>query len=129
MLVIETATCRYATDVKTRHYPHAATCLARSATARHDAVMGIMQSLRHVDQRVIRTRRSDESRRDYLARLGSRTEAFTPREVYAELVVLHDKVATLEATVVRLQAEAAAAPSGWVPIHEPAIPAATSDRD
>lgn len=68
--------------------------------------MGIMQSLRHVDQRVTRTRRGDESQRDYLARLGAnRIEAFVPREVYAELVQLHDRVATLEATVARLQAE------------------------
>lgn len=68
--------------------------------------MGIMQSLRRVDQRVARTRRDDESQRDYLARLGDRrVEFYVPREVYAELVQLHDKVATLEATVARLQTE------------------------
>lgn len=70
--------------------------------------MGIMQSLRQVDQRVIRARgrRGDESQRDYLARLSAHgIEAFVQREVYAELVELHDKVATLEATVARLQAE------------------------
>jgi hypothetical protein len=68
--------------------------------------MGIMQSLRRVDQRVARTRRDDESQRDYLARLGDRrVEIYVPREVYAELVQLHDKMATLEATVARLQAE------------------------
>lgn len=68
--------------------------------------MGIMQSLRRVDQRVTGTRRDDESQRDYLARLGDkRTVVYVPREVYAELVQLHDKMATLEATVARLQAE------------------------
>lgn len=68
--------------------------------------MGIMQSLRRVDQRVARTRRDHESQRDYLARLGDRrVEIYVPREVYAELVDLHDKVAALEATVARLQAE------------------------
>jgi hypothetical protein len=68
--------------------------------------MGIMQSLRRVDQRVARTRRDDESQRDYLARLGERrVEVYVPREVYAELVDLHDKVAALEASVARLQAE------------------------
>jgi hypothetical protein len=68
--------------------------------------MGIMQSLRRVDQRVARTRRDDESQRDYLARLGERrVEIYVPREVYAELVDLHDKVAALEASVARLQAE------------------------
>jgi hypothetical protein len=68
--------------------------------------MGIMQSLRRVDQRVARTRRDDESQRDYLARLGDRrVEIYVPREVYAELVDLHDKVAALEATVARLQEE------------------------
>lgn len=68
--------------------------------------MGIMQSLRRADQRVARTRRDDESQRDYLARLGDRrVEIYVPREVYAELVDLHDKVAALEATVARLQAE------------------------
>lgn len=67
--------------------------------------MGIMQSLRRVDQRVTGTRRDDESQRDYLARLGDkRVEIYVPREVYAELVDLHDKVAALEATVARLQA-------------------------
>ena len=68
--------------------------------------MGIMQSLRRVDQRVTGTRRDEESQRDYLARLGDkRTVVYVPREVYDELVQLHDKMAALEATVGRLQAE------------------------
>lgn len=68
--------------------------------------MGIMQSLRRFDQRVARTRRDDESRRDYLVRLGDRrVEIYVPREVYAELVDLHDKVAAMETTVAHLQAE------------------------
>ena len=68
-----------------------------------------MQRLRSLDQRVGGVRRDNEPRRDYLARLhNGRVAVYVPREVYGELVELHDKVAKLEATVAQLQKQARA---------------------
>ena len=70
--------------------------------------MGVMQRLRRFDDRVGQRfgglRKSTESRRDYLDRLGRTSfTGYVPREVYAELIELHDRVARLEATVARLE--------------------------
>jgi hypothetical protein len=66
-------------------------------------MMGIVDRLYRLDRRAGlggKRRRQDEERRDYLARLATRTVvAYVPIEVYEELVDLHDRVARLEAAL------------------------------
>ena len=47
---------------------------------------------------------SDESRRDFLERVGKR-RGYVPRAVYQELVELHDQVARLEARIAALEGQ------------------------
>jgi hypothetical protein len=65
--------------------------------------MGIADRLDRLDRRFRlgdNRQRPGESRRDYLARLASRTVvAYVPLEVYEELVELHDRVERLEAAL------------------------------
>lgn len=68
--------------------------------------MGMMNRLRRLDDRVVRSGpREGESRRDYLARLGSHgLLMYENPYVYREVVELHDRVQALEARLAAVEA-------------------------
>ncbi len=66
--------------------------------------LGLVQLLQRLDQRAGVAPPPGQSRRDFLDWLAQRRlQAYVPREVYAELVELHDKVARLEAQVAAME--------------------------
>jgi hypothetical protein len=59
--------------------------------------MGFLDRARSFDRRWARGGQKDgESRREFLERRSRGTQMYIPRQVYEELVELHDRVARLE---------------------------------
>ena len=69
--------------------------------------MGLMSGLRKLDDKVV-ARRDGLSRRDYLAKLSQSQfkSGYVHKEVFEELVELHDKVAALQVEIALARCEA-----------------------